>query len=70
MLMIYEAKTGGPCRKRANPGPLSTVWIDLLNPTREEEGKFKRALKLEEPTPKQHEIEASAGSIRRTARTT
>jgi magnesium transporter len=62
MLTIYETKSGALVPQKGNPRITeSAVWIDLLNPTREEEGKIERALKLEVPTrEEQQEIEASS----------
>jgi magnesium transporter len=62
MLTIYEARAGA---LEPHQGPTliteQTVWIDLLNPSREEETKVERALALEVPTrEEQQEIEASS----------
>src|SRR5262245_48987841 len=62
MLTIYELKGGSLQPQKGTPRITeSAVWIDLLNPTREEEGKLERALKIEVPTrEEQQEIEASS----------
>ena len=62
MLPIYEAKAGALVPQKGTPRITeAAVWIDLLNPTHEEEGKIERALKLEVPTrEEQQEIEASS----------
>ena len=62
MLTIYEAKSGALVPQKGNPRITeAAVWIDLLNPTQEEEGKVERALKLDVPTrEEQQEIEASS----------
>jgi magnesium transporter len=62
MLTIYEARAGA---LEPHQGPTliteQTVWIDLLNPSREEETEVERALALEVPTrEEQQEIEASS----------
>jgi len=62
MLTIYEARAGA---LEPHQGPTliteQTVWIDLLNPSREEETEVERALTLEVPTrEEQQEIEASS----------
>ena len=62
MLTIYEARSGA-LEPHKNPRRITeqTIWIDLLNPKREEEKKVERALKLEVPTrEEQREIEASS----------
>jgi len=62
MLTIYEARSGA-LEPHKNPRRITeqTIWIDLLNPKREEERKIERALKLEVPTrEEQREIEASS----------
>ncbi len=62
MLTIYEVKGGSLQPQKGTPRITeAAVWIDLLNPTREEEGKIERALKIEVPTrEEQQEIEASS----------
>jgi magnesium transporter len=62
MLTIYESRTGALEVQKGKPRITEqTVWIDLLNPTPEEEAKIERALKLEVPTrEEQQEIEASS----------
>jgi magnesium transporter len=62
MLTTYEVKAGA-LEPHKNPRRITpeTVWIDLVNPKREEESKIERALKLEVPTrEEQREIEASS----------
>jgi magnesium transporter len=62
MLTIYEARSGA-LEPHKNPRRIAehTVWIDLLNPKREEEAKVERALKIDVPTrEEQQEIEASS----------
>jgi len=62
MLTIYENRTGMLEAQKGKPRITEqTVWIDLLNPTPEEEEKIERALKLDVPTrEEQQEIEASS----------
>ncbi|HXG78959.1 MAG TPA: magnesium/cobalt transporter CorA [Methyloceanibacter sp.] len=62
MLTIYENRTGTIEAQKGKPRITEqTVWIDLLNPTREEEQKIERALKFDVPTrEEQQEIEASS----------
>ena len=62
MLTIYETKAGALHPQKGSPRITEqAAWIDLLNPTREEEGKIERALKLDVPTrEEQQEIEASS----------
>jgi magnesium transporter len=62
MLTIYENRSGALQRQKGKPRITEpAVWIDLLNPTPEEEGHIERALKLEVPTrEEQQEIEASS----------
>src|ERR1044072_5227200 len=60
MLTIYEARSGA-LEPHKNPRQITeqTIWIDLLNPKREEERKVERSLKLEVPTREdRREIEA------------
>ena len=66
MLTIYEFRAG---ELKPRTGKLAAkaaiteeaVWIDLLDPTPEEEGKVEKALKLDVPTrEEQQEIEASS----------
>jgi magnesium transporter len=62
MLTTYEVKASA-LEPHKNPRRITpeTVWIDLVNPKREEESKIERALKLEVPTrEEQREIEASS----------
>jgi magnesium transporter len=62
MLTIYENRAGALQPQKGKPRITEdAVWIDLLNPTREEEEKIERALKLDVPTrEEQQEIEASS----------
>jgi len=62
MLTIYENRSGVLQRQKGKPRVTeAAVWIDLLNPTPEEEGQIERALKLEVPTrEEQQEIEVSS----------
>src|SRR3990172_10386765 len=62
MLTTYEARTGA-LEPHKNPRRITeqAIWIDLLNPKREEEIKVERALKIGVPTrEEQQEIEASS----------
>ena len=62
MLTIYETRSGELVPQSGRP--LITdqaIWIDLFNPTVEEEKKIERALKLDVPTrEEQLEIEVSS----------
>jgi magnesium transporter len=62
MLTIYENRAGTLEPQKGKPRITeSAVWIDLLNPTQEEEEKIERALKFDVPTrEEQQEIEASS----------
>ena len=62
MLTIYENRSGALERQKGKPRITeAAVWIDLLNPTPEEEEKIERALKFDVPTrEEQQEIEASS----------
>ena len=62
MLTIYENRSGALQRQKGKPRITeAAVWIDLLNPTPEEEGQIERGLKLEVPTrEEQQEIEVSS----------
>jgi magnesium transporter len=62
MLTIYENRAGILQRQKGKPRVTEgAVWIDLLNPTPEEEGQIERALKLDVPTrEEQQEIEVSS----------
>ena len=62
MLTTYEARSGA-LEPHKNPRRITeqAIWIDLLNPKREEEIKVERALKIGVPTrEEQQEIEASS----------
>ena len=62
MLTTYEVRSGA-LEPHKNPRRITAqaIWLDLLNPKREEEVKVERALKLEVPTrEEQREIEASS----------
>src|SRR4029078_5472351 len=62
MLTIYETRSGALERQKGKPRMTETaVWVDLLNPTPEEEKQIERALKLDVPTrEEQQEIEVSS----------
>jgi len=62
MLTIYEMRSGALQPQKGQPRMTEqAVWIDLLNPTPEEEEKIERALKLDIPTrEEQREIEVSS----------
>ena len=62
MLTIYENRAGTLTRQKGKPRiGEEAVWVDLLNPTQEEEKKVERALKFNVPTrEEQQEIEASS----------
>ncbi len=62
MLTIYEARADGLAPQTGQPRITEqAIWIDLLNPTQEEEKKIERALKLDVPTrEEQQEIEVSS----------
>ena len=62
MLTIYEARSGELVPQSGHPRITDeATWIDLLNPTLEEEKKIERALKLDVPTrEEQQEIEVSS----------
>jgi magnesium transporter len=62
MLTIYENRAGTLTRQKGKVRiGEEAVWIDLLNPTEDEEKKVERALKFDVPTrEEQLEIEASS----------
>lgn len=62
MLTIYEFRDGALTAQKGKPRFTDeAVWIDLLNPTPQEESKIEKALKLDVPTrEEQQEIEASS----------
>ncbi len=62
MLTIYETKSGALKAQTGQPRVTEqAIWIDLLNPTQEEETKIERALKIDVPTrEEQEEIEVSS----------
>ena len=62
MLTIYEQRSGALQRQKGKARITeATVWIDLLNPTPEEEGQIERGLKLDVQTrEEQQEIEVSS----------
>jgi magnesium transporter len=62
MLTIYENHAGLLAPQKGKPRITEgALWIDLLNPTPEEEAQIERALKLDVPTrEEQQEIEASS----------
>ena len=61
MLTIYDAAGGGLVKREARTAITNaTVWIDLLNPTSEEDGTVETALGIAIPTrAEMREIEAS-----------
>jgi magnesium transporter len=62
MLTIYENRAGTLTRQKGKPRiGEEAVWVDLLNPTEDEEKKVERALKFNVPTrEEQQEIEVSS----------
>jgi magnesium transporter len=62
MLTIYEARSGALAPQKGQPRITDqAVWIDLLDPTPEEEDKAEKALKFNVPTrEEQQEIEVSS----------
>lgn len=61
MLTIYDAQGRGLAKRSGIDGCESAVWIDLLNPTREEEREVETRLGVEMPTREEmHEIEFSS----------
>jgi magnesium transporter len=62
VLTIYETRSGALVPQKGKPRISDkAVWIDLINPTPEEEKKVERALKFNVPTrEEQQEIEASS----------
>ena len=62
MLTIYENKSGALKPQTGQPKITEqAIWIDLLNPTQEEEAKVEKALKIDVPTrEEQQEIEVSS----------
>lgn len=62
MITIYELRDGALVAQGGLPRVTAeVVWIDLLNPTREEEDIIERALNIDVPTrEEQQEIEASS----------
>lgn len=62
MLTIYENRSGLLAAQKGKPKITeAALWIDLLNPSPEEEAQIERALKLDVPTrEEQQEIEASS----------
>ena len=62
MLTIYETSSGGLERQTGQPRITEqAIWVDLLNPTPEEETQVERALKIDVPTrEEQQEIEVSS----------
>lgn len=62
MLTVYETRAGELKRQTGRPKITEqAVWIDLLNPTPQEEAKVERGLRIEVPTrEEQQEIEASS----------
>ncbi|HUW74327.1 MAG TPA: magnesium transporter CorA family protein [Methyloceanibacter sp.] len=62
MLTIYEFREGAlTAQTGLNRFTEETVWLDLLNPTRDEEAIVEKSLKIDVPTrEEQQEIEASS----------
>jgi magnesium transporter len=62
MLTIYEMRDGQLKAQTGKPRiTVEAVWIDLLNPTQEEEDKVEKSLKIDVPTrEEQQEIEVSS----------
>src|SRR5688572_1809720 len=62
MLTIYETPAGALVSQKGQPRiSEQAIWIDLLNPTPEEEKRIERALKLNGPTrAEQQELEVSS----------
>ncbi len=62
VLTVYENKLGALRPQTGQPKITEqAIWIDLLNPTQEEEAKVEKALKIDVPTrEEQQEIEASS----------
>jgi magnesium transporter len=62
MLTIYEMRNGQLKAQTGKPRiTAETVWIDLLNPSQEEEDKVEKSLKIDVPTrEEQQEIEVSS----------
>ena len=62
VLTVYENKLGALKPQTGQPKITEqAIWIDLLNPTQEEEAKVEKALKIDVPTrEEQQEIEASS----------
>ena len=62
MLTIYDTHASGLARREGLVAPEpATIWIDLLNPTRDEEIHVEKALGIELPTREEmKEIEASS----------
>jgi len=71
MITIYEARDGTLKPQTGLPRVTEdSVWIDLLNPTPEEEEIIERALDMDVPTREElQEIEASSRLFRTTAPT-
>ena len=71
MLAAYENRSGALVRQDGGQGVTKdTVWIDLFNPTPEEEATVEQALHLDVPTrEEQQEIEASSRLYKKTAHT-
>lgn len=61
MLTIYDFNCGALVKRDSGPVNDATVWIDLLNPTPEEDKRVEAALGIEIPTRAEaREIEASS----------
>ena len=73
MLTVYDAAEGALIKRDGRaPSRKAAVWIDLLNPTKDEDLLVERALSISVPTREEmSEIEASSRLyFRRVAPTT
>jgi len=62
MLTVYDAVDGALVKREGEPDVApASVWVDLVNPTREEDQRVERALSITVPTREEmSEIEASS----------
>ena len=68
MLALYENRSGALAPQDAAQGiTQATVWMDLFNPTPEEEATVEQALHLDVPT--REEQQPLAACNKKTART-